>query len=242
MKTLFTYLLCAFSALFIVSSVNSYAAIQTFSVAKKNLNQLYKNLDDPRTFYCNCQIDYTISKKPTPNLRSCGYKTYKQPKRAKRIEYEHIVPASWLGQQLQCWQHGGRKGCSHNKTFQVREGDMHNLVPAVGEINADRSNYRYGLLPNKKQSHYGKCPFYVSNNKPRLVEPPVYTRGFIARATLYMKERYQISLSKAQERLMQSWHKQYAPTRFECLRNKKIAAIQGNDNPYITKACKLKGL
>ena len=41
-----------------------------------------------------------------------------------------------------------------------------NLVPAVGELNADRSNRRYGaLVPQSNQ--YGECKFEVDfkNNK-----------------------------------------------------------------------------
>ncbi len=30
------------------------------------------------------------------------------------------------------------------------EADLHNLVPAVGEINGDRSNYRFGMISGER--------------------------------------------------------------------------------------------
>jgi deoxyribonuclease-1 len=127
------------------------AEVLNFNKAKKELTKIYKSLDDPRSFYCNCPI-VSQGKKLVPDIAACGYTPYKQAKRATRIEYEHIMPASWLGRQLQCWQNGGRKGCKNNRAFNIREGDMHNLVPAIGEINAYRSNYRFNLIPSKSKS------------------------------------------------------------------------------------------
>lgn len=217
------------------------AEVLNFNKAKKELTKIYKSLDDPRSFYCNCPI-VSQGKKLVPDIAACGYTPYKQAKRATRIEYEHIMPASWLGRQLQCWQNGGRKGCKNNRAFNIREGDMHNLVPAIGEINAYRSNYRFNLIPSKSKSKFGQCQFFVSDTKPRAVEPAEYTRGFIGRASLYMSDRYDIHMSKQQKELMQIWAKKYPATEFECWRNKKISSIQGNENPYISESCNTQGI
>lgn len=64
--------------------------------------------------------------------------------RATRIEWEHIVPAWVMGHQRQCWQKGGRKSCTDtDPVFREMEADLHNLAPAIGEVNGDRSNYLY---------------------------------------------------------------------------------------------------
>ena len=65
-----------------------------FNSAKGYLFRITSKLDEPKTVYCSCDI--TITKKwYYPNLESCGYIIqYSNPKRAKRIEAEHIVPAS----------------------------------------------------------------------------------------------------------------------------------------------------
>jgi deoxyribonuclease I len=71
-------------------------ADQTFIKAKKMATELYRQ--HPVTFYCDCPIVYK-GKKMTPNLRACGYQVRKQPERANRIEWEHIVPAWEFGHQ-----------------------------------------------------------------------------------------------------------------------------------------------
>lgn len=68
----------------------------------------------------------------------------KENLRAKRIEWEHVMPAHNFAHHLPCWKEGGRKACKKDKTFKTMEADMHNLVPEIGEVNADRSNFRYG--------------------------------------------------------------------------------------------------
>ncbi|CAM5322348.1 hypothetical protein SSTU70S_05180 [Stutzerimonas stutzeri] len=63
------------------------------------------------------------------------------------MEWEHIVPAWVIGHQRRCWQQGGRKHCTANDpVFSRAEADLHNLVPVVGEVNGDRSNFGFGML------------------------------------------------------------------------------------------------
>lgn len=99
-----------------------------------------------KAFYSNC--DYTIQeKKLIPIHQTCGFTYRKNKNRSERIEWEHVVPAWHFGHQLQCWQNGGRRNCRQtNIEFKQMEADMHNLVPAIGEINGDRSNYKYGTI------------------------------------------------------------------------------------------------
>jgi len=66
--------------------------------------------------------------------------------------------------------------------------DLHNLVPSVGELNGDRSNLRFGMIPNEPRS-YGLCDFEV-DFKDRRAEPPVNRQGDIARIYFYMRDQY----------------------------------------------------
>jgi deoxyribonuclease-1 len=104
-------------------------------------------------FYCGCDIKWQ-GKKGLSDAQACGYvprnkfiKKGNVNQRGKCIEWEHVMPAYWFGSQLQCWQDGGRKACKQ------MEGDMHNLVPAIGELNADRSNYRFSMLEGEKRRY-----------------------------------------------------------------------------------------
>jgi len=185
------------------------------------------------SFYCGCDFNYK-GKKLIPDLNSCGYQVRKQQKRASRIEWEHIVPAWAFGHQRQCWQNGGRKACKQDKAFQLMEGDMHNLVPAIGEVNGDRSNYRFtewNGLPTK----YGQCDIVI-DFKRKQVQPPKQSRGAIARAYLYMADQYQLRLSNKEKKLFNVWNKQNPASRWECERNELIEKVQGNRNSFI-KGC-----
>ena len=205
-----------------------------FAEAKKILRDVYRQ--HPYTFYCGCRI---VMKKGImkPDLDSCGYETYSDPERAERIEWEHIVPASWLGNQLKCWQQGGRSNCRGLPEFDRAEGDMHNLVPAIGEINAERGALRYAEFNAKEDGHHGKCNFIVSHDNPRAVQPAREVRGFIARTYLYMHDTYHFRMSSRDKNLMDIWNERYPVTSWECRRNEIITTIQGKDNPYITDKC-----
>ncbi|RLV61391.1 deoxyribonuclease [Parashewanella curva] len=207
----------------------------SFTQAKKEARKIYQSLPEHRSFYCGCDIKIQ-GKKWSPNLSSCGYKVRKQQRRANRIEWEHIVPAWEMGHQLQCWQKGGRKNCKRNSVeFKVMESDLHNLVPAIGEVNGDRSNFRFSQW-NGRPNQYGQCQMLV-DFKGRKVQPPSETRGQIARTYLYMQKQYGFRLAKQQLRLFQAWDNSYPVTRFECQRDNAIAKSQGNHNPYVAKRC-----
>ncbi|WP_428774093.1 endonuclease [Vibrio sp.] len=207
----------------------------SFSKAKKLAVNIYQ--DNPSSFYCGCDIHWQ-GKKGVPDLTSCGYQVRKQQKRASRIEWEHIVPAWQFGHQRQCWQQGGRKLCSRqDSTFRLMEADLHNLVPAIGEVNGDRSNYNFTQWNGPQGVSYGRCDMQV-DFKQRKVMPPDRARGSIARSYLYMSQQYGFKLSKSQRNLMLVWHKQYPVDSWECRRDERISAIQGNHNPYVQQACR----
>jgi len=42
------------------------------------------------------------------DMASCGMVPRKRPKRAARVEWEHVMPAWEMGHQLQCWHRQGK--------------------------------------------------------------------------------------------------------------------------------------
>lgn len=210
---------------------------QSFSKAKRMALKIYK--DQKTSFYCGCDIKWQ-GKKGIPDLASCGYQVRKQLPRASRIEWEHVVPAWQFGHQRQCWQKGGRKNCTKTDVaFGLMEADLHNLVPAIGEINGDRSNFRFSQWNGKQGAFYGQCQAKV-NFKERTFEPPEQSRGAIARIYKYMEQQYDFRLASAQQKLMNAWDKTYPASVWECERNRRITKAQGNDNPFVSAACKKK--
>ncbi|BEG57278.1 endonuclease [Helicobacter sp. NHP21005] len=196
-----------------------------FTQTKQRLIKLYKQHPDHQiTFYC--QAPFKIIHKGTRTrleiinsnkytARNAKTKKGKINQRAWRVEWEHIMPAENFGKHLACWRQGGRKACEKDPTFEKMEADMFNLVPAIGEVNGDRNNYRYAQAPkNMVFNQYGNCKVYTDFKEKRFY-PADYSKGWITWAYLHMSQTYGINLSKAEKQLMEAWDKMYPPSKWE---------------------------
>ena len=213
--------------------LNTSLFASSFSKSKKILlNEIYK--DNKATFYCNNPYEIKTIKGKKKALivpskahytpRNKYTKKGKLNLRAKRVEWEHVMPAHNFGKHLPCWREGGRKACKKEPLFKKMEADMHNLVPAIGEVNRDRSNYRFGA--NKpKNGQYGNCSMQVDFKAKR-----AYVRddikGDIARIYFYMSETYNIKLSKQEGRMMEVWDKQDPISKWEKNRKNRILNLK----------------
>lgn len=183
--------------------------------------------------YCGCKWTWVGKSGGRIDAESCGLQARKQETRAERTEWEHIVPAWTFGHQRQCWQNGGRKHCvDDDPVFRAMEANLFNLYPSVGEVNGDRSNFNYGMASGVSPQ-YGQCKTKVDFDQ-RAAEPRDEVKGLVARTTFYMFDRYQLNMSRQQQQLLMAWDKQYPVTPWEQERNKRIAAIMGHANPFVT--------
>jgi deoxyribonuclease-1 len=221
--------------------------IQSFSKAKKFLEKdVYK--EHRETLYCGATFD--AKKKVTPPK---GFTTTKYVKRSKKVEWEHAVPAENFGRSFNEWRDGhkqciNRKGntfkgrkCAEkvNSEYRFMQADMFNLYPAIGAVNALRSNYNFTMLPAVK-SDFGSCVMKIENKK---AEPPEEARGQISRTYLYMEDAYKrYSMSKSQRKLMNAWDKMYPVDAWECTRVKKITSLQKSQNNIVKKRCQTAGI
>jgi len=216
--------------------------IQSFRKAKNILEKQVYN-KHRTTLYCGASFDAKKQVK-TPQ----GFITNKYVKRAKKIEWEHVVPAENFGRTFSEWRDGhnlcvnskgkkfkGRK-CAEKVNFEYRhmQSDMFNLYPAIGAVNALRSNYNFTMLPTIK-SDFGSCSMKIDNRK---AEPPEVARGQIARTYLYMEATYnRYSMSKPQRKLMNSWDEMYPIDSWECVRAKAITTLQKSQNKVVKSRC-----
>jgi deoxyribonuclease-1 len=230
------------TALIITPAIAANQEIQSFSKAKKTLEkQVYNN--HRTTLYCGATFDAKKKIKPPQ-----GFTTRKYVKRAKKIEWEHVVPAENFGRTFSEWRDGhklcinskgkafkGRK-CAEkvNTEYRYMQADMFNLYPAIGAVNALRSNYNFTMLPAAK-SDFGSCAMKIENRK---AEPPEIARGQIARTYLYMEDAYKrYSMSKSQRQLMNAWDKMYPVSGWECARAKNISNLQKSENKIVKSRC-----
>lgn len=226
-------------SLFCLNFASAASPPTSFSQAKE-LSKRHVYFDQNQkgalgTLYCGCDWKWVGRSGGRVDHDSCGYKVRAQQTRAERTEWEHIVAASSLGRQLQCWQNGGRKNCqATSPQFNEMEANLFNLSPVVGEVNADRSNYNMGIVTPTKRGMYGHCES-KTDFKERTFEPRDEAKGLVARTYFYVYDRYpNLRMSKQQQKLFMAWDKSYPVTEWELERDRRIAKIMGHHNEFVT--------
>lgn len=223
------------------------ATNDSFSQAKRMLErQVY--FDHRVTVYCGAEFN-AEKRVVLPE----GFSTAAHEKRATKVEWEHATPAENFGRAFSEWRDGspecvtkngkpfkGRK-CAEKVNMEYRhmQADMYNLFPAIGSVNAVRSNKQYSALPGS-ESAFGSCPAKVDGNR---FEPPDRAKGQVARAALYMADSYpKYRLSRQQQQLFEAWDKMHSVDAWECTRAKRIEKLQGNANARVKQPCQQAGL
>ncbi|UYM16330.1 endonuclease [Endozoicomonas euniceicola] len=216
---------------------------QSFNSAKRMLERdVY--FDHRETLYCGAAFD--AGKNVTPPV---GFKSDRYQSRARRIEWEHVVPAENFGRAFSEWRDGhpecvdskgkhfrGRR-CAEKMNIEYRymQSDMYNLFPVIGAVNALRSNYNFVMMPGSTPSAFGSCAMKIEGSK---AEPPEASRGRIARSYLYMDLTYpRYQMSRQQRQLMEAWDRQFPVSAWECKRTERINRLQGNLNPILAGRC-----
>lgn len=206
--------------------------VGSFESAKRKVYEIFES--NPKDFYCGC--DYADKE---IDFESCGYKVRKSKTRAARTEVEHVVPASVFGKKFPAWTEGhadcdgkGRTCVSQvEMVYQYMEADLYNLRPAVGEVNADRSDKPMGEIPGEERE-YGECDFEATSE---LAEPRPEVRGDVARTYFYMDWAYPGFgiMDASQRKLMEKWAKADPPDKKERAWAKQVEEVQGNHNPFL---------
>lgn len=220
----------------------------SFSKAKNMLErQIYA--DHRITLYCGAAFDEHKN-----ILDLDGFKTPSHQKRAQKMEWEHAVPAENFGRAFVEWREGnpqcvdnrgnyfkGRK-CAEkvNMEYRYMQSDMYNIFPAIGAVNAVRSNKQYSSLPESPEGMFGTCEAKMEGNR---FEPPDRAKGQVARAAMYMQANYpKYRLSRQQTQLFDAWDKMFPVDAWECERALRIEKLQGNPNEIVKDRCIQAGL
>lgn len=149
----------------------------------------------------------------------------------RRYNIEHVFPMAWVTKSLHC---GDRRRCrSSSKQFNRIESDMHNMYPARKDLNKRRGAMGYGIVKGERWIEPG-CDLEI-DTRVRRVEPRPAVRGDIARAMLYMADRYKLRLYRRQRELMLQWDRADPPDAREKQHNRRVKAVQGQGNPWIEK-------
>lgn len=206
----------------------------SYTTAKK---LLYSKVKDEQTLYCACEIDVD---RRNFDRSTCEYVPVNDNDRAKRLEAEHVLPAYWIANfnsGENCWVSsdscGSSRACclKNDSQFKRAHNDLVNLMPSIGELNAARNHFIYGVIP-EEQYIYGRCDFEVDNST-KVAEPKKNIRGDIARIYMYMRHVYSLEFPPSLEAKIQEWHEQDPVSASERERNERILKVQGSSNPFV---------
>lgn len=221
-----------------------------FGKAKSILRDVYGNKN--KTFYCLC--DY---QKNSIKLDGCQIQIKKYQKRSKRLEWEHIVPAHAFGQSFKEWRDSAsicgfkktkknnkkvkisnRKCAFQNKEYRAMEADLYNLFPAVGSVNAFRSNFSMIDFGDKAGNICG-TDLVIQDRK---ISPPKLIRGDIARVYFYMNSAYPNRgiISQKNQILFDRWNKEDPISQEECDIYQLKKKYQKNINSFLESVCQTK--
>lgn len=217
------------------SWIRSPSHAGSFDTAKR---RLYAHIEDQHSFYCRCDLNLEERSFDRP---SCGYVPANDTKRAKRTEAEHIMPAFWIAEWHEgpsCWVKdeatcGDARDCcqANDPRFKRAHNDLVNLTPAIGELNAVRSDLPYGIIPTEPR-RFGACDF-ESDRDLELTEPTDEIRGDIARVYYYMRDTYDLVFPEDLITLLDNWDASDPVSQEEIDRNERIRAIQGTANKFV---------
>jgi len=203
-------------------------------LSKKELKKLYLEGGHNRTLHCGCVFDNI--QQVAPQACAHGVKGGDQVRDRKILGWTHAVPVAVFAKPLKCWNEAlckrgrvsgdnGARCCNVlSQKFKKREADMHNLFPAIGDVEKMKSSPKFGGLEEYR--------FCSAQSKP-VLRPRPGARGDIARAYFYMARQYNLTIAENLENQLRKWHLEDPPDKWEEERNSLIEMVQGNRNPFI---------
>jgi deoxyribonuclease-1 len=160
----------------------------------------------------------------------CGlhFKRNRRAADGRPVDIDHLYPIAAMLRHLEC---RNRMECRERERerFGVMEADMHNLYPVWQPIITYRNGRVFGEISGEDH-RFDDCDLEWRRG---VLEPRPLARGNIARAILYMQERYGLPLDPAEREVLVRWNLEDPPSRQELNRNDLIERLQGNRNPYI---------
>lgn len=122
-------------------------------------------------------------------------------------------------------------------------GDLHNLWPAILEVNTARQHWRLvddipgetGLFANRSEPELAACDFELQEDGDEaVIEPAPSARGPLARAILHMSLAYPaIRTRTAEFAQFLAWHAAHPVSEEERRRNDEIELVTGMRNAFV---------
>ena len=159
----------------------------------------------------------------------CGirFNNRKETIDGRKLSIEHVFPQSWIATAMGC---SSVSQCrKNNKRFNYAVADLHNLYPALRNVNSSRGNSLLGEIEGEEW-RYKNCDF---ERVKGLTEPREIARGNLARSIMYMSTEYDLPIPEEMVSIVQEWDKLDPVSAHELRRNSVIFKLQNTYNLHI---------
>lgn len=96
----------AMLSLLILAAPAAGQSPETFAKSKRLLAGIHEDIEHLKTVYCGCPYTRKGPMGGDIDRDACGLRARKNETRSDRVEWEHVVPASWIGRERSCWTAG----------------------------------------------------------------------------------------------------------------------------------------
>ncbi|QSP94557.1 endonuclease [Marinobacter salinisoli] len=145
----------------------------------------------------------------------------------------YVYPLADIRSALDC---GTSRQCDQDNRYRQIASDLHNMVPVNNRLEMKRHNVRYENLNQSIPTD--DCGMRESAG---FFEPPERVKGDVARTMAYMVDTYGLPWLGAPP-VFKGWNRQDPPDDTELTRHRRIAEIQGNENPFVTSPDRIERL
>lgn len=137
----------------------------------------------------------------------------------------YVYPLADVRSALDC---GTSRQCEQDNRYRQIASDMHNMIPVRSRTEMGRRNARYEDLGSSVSGDE-----WGIRQSAQFFEPPVRVKGDVARTVAYMVDTYDLPWLGSSA-VFKGWNRLDPPDDGELTRHRRIAEIQGNDNPFVT--------
>ncbi|AOY87059.1 endonuclease I [Marinobacter salinus] len=145
----------------------------------------------------------------------------------------YVYPLADIRSALDC---GTSRQCERDNRYRQIASDLHNMIPVRSRTEMQRRSVRYENLG--ETINRDDCGIRESAG---FFEPPELVKGDIARTVAYMVDTYDLPWLGSTP-VFQGWSRLDPPDDTELTRHRRIAEIQGNENPFVTNPSRMEQL
>ena len=159
----------------------------------------------------------------------CGvrFNNRKETVDGRKLSIEHVYPQSWVSKAMGC---NSVSSCRKtNKKFNYAVADLHNMYPALRNVNSSRGNSLLSIIEGESWK-YKDCDFERIKG---MTEPREIARGNLARSILYMSSEYNLPIPEEMISIVSEWDKNDPVSTHELRRNNIIYKLQSTKNKHI---------